>query len=210
VCTFNFDGTAPTGCIGNDKCSPIGETTDPTTNMVTGGLGYCQGGCQQPSDCSALGTGWTCQVDLGFCTQKVKARTLAIGSACASTSTACNCLADTTTHEGFCTSACIVGGVPCPDGWMCDDEESNVLMDGTVLAAENVQTNGSCFPACLLGDAGVPEAAAPGSPVDGSAEGAAGDASGGGAADAGAAPLATCPANSVCQVQSPLGPECTP
>ena len=75
-----------------------------------------------------------CQTDIGFCTMSKLTRTKAIGVACtASTATsttvtatddettgACSCDADPTTGAGFCSSACIVGGLPCPNGWTCD------------------------------------------------------------------------------------------
>jgi hypothetical protein len=211
ACSFAFDGSAPTGCVGKDICNPIAQNTDTTTGAVTGGLGFCQGICETNTDCSALGTGWVCQTDIGFCTQHLKTRTKNLGDACTSGTTACNCLADQTTDTGFCTTACIVGGtVACPAGWACDDGESNILMDNTPVATENVQTAGNCFPLCTMGDAGVPEAAVPeaAAPVDGSTDSAT-DAPVA-TPDAGVAPLVTCPADSICQVETPIGPECTP
>jgi hypothetical protein len=221
-CTFNFDGSAPTGCMGADRCSPFAQNQDVNTGAVTGGLGFCQSACETNADCSGLGTGWSCQTDLGFCTQHLKARTKMPGDACTSGTSACNCLSDPTTNTGFCTTACVVGSSTpeCPSGWGCENNETNVLMDGTPVTVENVNTSGACYPLCTLGDGGgpVPEASTP-VVVDASGDapdeaGEAGDAADTGTTvptpDGGAATVATCPAGSVCQVQTPLGPECTP
>ena len=206
ACSFKFDGSAPTGCIGNDVCIPIAETTDQLTGAVIGGIGFCEGLCEKDSDCSALGAGWVCQVDIGYCTQHPRTRTKQLGDACTSGTNACNCLTATGSTSGFCTSACIVGGtVPCPNGWVCDNGGSTLLNDGTPVTKENPKTAGTCFPPCTPGDAGVPEAATPeaSAPADGSA----GDAQ---ASTPEAAAPASCPAASTCQSLTPLGYECSP
>jgi len=95
-----------------------------------------------------------------------------------------------------------VGGDPCQTGWICDNLQPSVLQDpdGTVITvtAENVQTPGVCMPACSLADGGTPattDAGTTGSPVD------AGSGEGGSPG---------CPANSVCEMITPAGPDCVP
>ncbi len=211
-CNFAFDGSRPTGCPGNDTCTPIpgAVTTDPT-GAVNGGLGYCQGSCEKDSDCTLLGTGWVCQKDVGFCTQHPLAtRRKALGTACTAadfTSGACYCgIQSNLTQAGFCTSSCIVGGtVPCPNGWLCDNLTSPTSPDGsTTITMENVGTPGVCVPGCTLAsDSGSPaESGSPdaGTETDGAVDGATAEA---------AAPVA-CPGGSTCQSQTVLGPECLP
>jgi hypothetical protein len=216
-CTFSLDGSPPKGCAGKDTCVPYYFSSD-STGAIIGGGGFCQGSCERDSDCSDLGTGWLCQTDLGFCTQHLVTRKKAIGAACSQsarvndlTTGACNCqLVSSTTGNGYCTSACIVGGsVPCPNGYICDNNQSNPLPDGTTLQLENVQTPGYCVPGCSLGgDAGTqgPQVEAGGSDAAGASDGA--TESGAGAGEA-AAPAA-CPPNSTCQLLTPLGPTCLP
>jgi hypothetical protein len=215
VCTFPLDGSggAPSGCVGKDTkntCFPFAFGFDASNNPT--GYGYCQGSCQADADCSALGTGYVCQTDIGACTKTLVKRTKQVGQACSADPTmtagndnatgACNCLPDTTSNNGYCTTACVVGGDPCQTGWICDNLQPSVLQDpdGTVITvtAENVQTPGVCMPACSLADGGTPattDAGTTGSPVD------AGSGEGGSPG---------CPANSVCEMITPAGPDCVP
>jgi hypothetical protein len=212
VCTFNFDGTAPTGCLAPDTCVPYIVDTDMNQNVVGGG-GFCEGDCQSDSDCSALGTGWSCQTDIGYCTQHPRVRTKQIGDSCTSNTTACNCVVGQNSTSGFCSSTCVVGStVACPDGWVCDNGEASVLPDGTTTPAENIMTMGTCFAPCALADGGstLPEAAAPEAStplggVDGSADGATDGPSS--SAPEAEAP-ASCPAGTTCQGGTPAGPDC--
>jgi hypothetical protein len=219
-CTFAFDGSAPSGCIGKNTCLPIpGIVASGPTGAIVGGVGYCNGSCEKDSDCSGLGTGWVCQTDIGYCTQHPLAtRKKAFGATCTTagrvndvTTGACNCgIVSSATGTGLCAPNCIVGGtVPCPTGWVCDN-----LQDPMLTTVENVQTQGVCLPVCTLADAGAREAAAP--DASGAADGAIDDGSAdaiapgdGGAAGEAAAP-ASCPTGSTCQLQTPLGPECLP
>jgi hypothetical protein len=219
-CSFVFDGSAPTGCIGKDTCTPAYVVTDQTGAMS--GLGWCQGTCEQDSDCSALnGPGdagtWVCQTDIGFCTQRRIVRKKQIGQACSQsarvndlTAGNCDCSAvDPVTGNGFCTSSCIVGGSVnlCPAGWVCDNLTSNTLPDGTPITAENNDTPGQCMPVCSLGEGGAPEAGtSEGGGQDGASDGSS-DASGG--TSEASAPL-TCPTGSTCQELTPVGATCVP
>ena len=132
-CTFNFDGKAPAGCPGKDTCNQLNYLLDTTTNTIQG-HGFCQGTCQADADCSALGAGWGCQTDLGVCTMNKKSRTKTIGTACTNSGNdptplatsdtetgACNCpFSGTGPTSFYCTQACVVGGTPCPTGYVCD------------------------------------------------------------------------------------------
>jgi hypothetical protein len=203
-CTYGADGTAPTGCVGKDTCTPafvIG------TRGVASFVGYCQGTCEKDSDCSALGPTFFCQLDVGACTKKVVTRPKPLGAPCTTadnTNGGCNCLTSTATGVGYCTSSCIVGGLPCPGGYVCDNQQTATIMlpDGSTgtITAENVRTQGACFAPCPgAADAGpAPSDAAP--PSDASASEA-------GVVDAG--PIA-CPMNSTCMSMTLAGPECTP
>ncbi|MGO9838762.1 MAG: hypothetical protein ACLP1X_31670 [Polyangiaceae bacterium] len=219
VCTFPLDGSGggPSGCVAKgskNTCFPFAFGFDANNNPT--GYGYCQGSCQADADCSALGTGYVCQTDIGACTKTPVKRTKVVGQACAADPTmtagndnatgACNCLPDTTSNMGYCTTACVVGGDPCANGWICDNLEPNELQapDGTVLTVtvENVQTPGVCMPGCSLADGGTTAATDSGvadaaSAVDG------------GAAEGGSSAQA-CPAASVCEQITPAGPDCVP
>jgi hypothetical protein len=126
-CTFAIDGSAPVGCAGTNTCNPLTFIRSETATQPVTGFGFCAGGCQQDSDCHLLGADFQCQTDIGYCTQAKVQRTKAIGTACATTATtddlgsgACYCDEDFTTGVGSCSTSCIVGGVPCADGWVCD------------------------------------------------------------------------------------------
>jgi hypothetical protein len=209
-CTLPVDGSAQMGCVGKNTCTPVGACLldAQTLSVCTTSLGYCQGTCLQDSDCTTLGTGWVCQVDVGFCVQRKLTRRKTVGQACTSadsTSNACNCLVNSTTNTGFCTSSCVVGGSvdTCPAGWACENQEPPQLPDGTNLPAENPGTQGFCVPVCTDTDGGAAEAGQ--LPSDAASDG---SAEGGPVPDA-ATPLG-CPTNSSCQTLSPNGPECWP
>lgn len=194
-CTFPVDGSPAVGCIGKDVCVPQVADMDPTTKSVVV-VGFCQGFCETDSDCSAVGTGYACQTDTGECvlTQNKVTRTKHVGDACTAstttTTTACNCVT-----AGFCTTACVVGRTPCPNGWVCDNGSSASLMfqSGTTVPVtmQNPGTQGICTPPCSLADAGtVPPAEA------------------GASGDAGSSGGAPCPGTSTCQAMTVAGPDC--
>jgi hypothetical protein len=191
-CTFAIDGSKQQGCIGADTCVPFtfvlfnNDAGVPQPPPV--GYGYCYGACQQDADCSGLGTGYKCQVDLGFCTKTPVTREAdaggAVGAACTNpsggTSTACYCPANTTTGAGYCTSSCVVGGNPCPTGYVCDNGLGGMVSfsnDGGdyTLAMQNPGTLGTCFEKCTAVDAS-----------------------------------AGCPPNGLCSNASLAGPDCVP
>jgi hypothetical protein len=223
LCTFPLDGSKPVGCAGTDSCFPMTFERSATTGAITG-YGFCDGGCQQDSDCSKLGTGFVCQTDIGFCTTAKLARTKAIGAACtASTGTtttttatddestgACSCDANSTTGEGFCSSSCIVGGLPCPNGWTCDAGYPNPLVFSSstgaavsvAVTAQNMGVPGTCTPACTLADAGVVDSGVAPAVDAGESDGAVATPADGGAS--------TCPPNSTCQSTDVAGPDCQP
>jgi len=206
ACSFALDGTAPTGCPGKDTCNPYGLNLDMNGNPING-FGFCQGTCQVDADCSDLGTGYVCQTDIGECTKTLVKRTKAIGQACTADTTnptatgnaVCNCLAqpnaaDPTMAPGYCTSSCIVGGDPCPNGWICDNL---FQLPGETFSSENVQTAGQCLAPCPGGAGGD---------AGGAADSGASDAAP--AVDAGA--VTACPGTSTCQDNTPVGPNCVP
>jgi hypothetical protein len=175
ACTFDLTGAPAVGCPGHDTCVPMTFLLDNTTNTVVG-VGFCQGTCQSDDDCTALGTGWGCQTDLGFCTLAKKTRTKAAGAQCTNASAtgaatdsstgACNCFTNLNSTNGYCTSACVVNGTPCANGGVCDSlEPTNLLFQGptgTVSVAgppmQNPGLAGTCMQPCTLADAGAPAA----------------------------------------------------
>ena len=210
LCTFALDGSKPTGCQGTDMCFPVSFLRDTTTMKVTG-FGFCGGGCQQDSDCTQLGAGFVCQTDIGYCTMAKLARTKAIGAACKASmvagspdDVACNCDSNPTTGVGACSTSCVVGGVPCPAGSVCDAGFQNplVFMSSTgatipvPVTAQNQGIPGVCRSVCTPADAGVAPT------VDAGAEG--------GAPPVTDAGVASCPMNTTCQTGDVVGPVCTP
>ncbi|HEY4015981.1 MAG TPA: hypothetical protein VGM06_21745 [Polyangiaceae bacterium] len=206
-CSYLLDPTtgaasAPVGCVGNDTCNPITYELSNATGTVTG-FGICEGSCQTDSDCSLLGPTYGCQVDRGFCTTTKVTRTKTIGTTCTnSTASAtsdytkgtCFCPSFASTlPEFYCSSACVVGGTPCPTGFVCDTGEPNSLVftgagpGGTDLTLPGPSTPtlgmaGVCIEACSNPDGGA-------------------SADGGG----------TCPAViSACQAATAGGPDCFP
>jgi hypothetical protein len=206
ACSYQLDpntgvASPPSGCTGKDTCTPLTFELDVTSGAVTG-FGICEGTCQTDADCAGLGATFVCQVDRGFCTATKKARTLPIGATCTndinlSTSDyskgSCFCPAFTSAlGEFYCSSACVVGGNPCPTGFVCDSGEPSSLTftgagpGGTDLTlpgppTPTAGTGGLCIQACSNPD-------------------------GGAAPDGGA-----CPANiSTCQLGTSGGPDCFP
>jgi hypothetical protein len=178
-CTYNLDPTSgaaspPTGCTGNDTCNPLTYELDLTTDAVTG-FGICEGTCQTDADCSALGPTFGCQVDRGFCTTAKVTRTKTIGTTCTNSTTSatsdftkgtCFCPSFASAlAEFYCSSACVVGGDPCPSGFVCDTGEPNSLVftaagpGGTDLTLPGPSTPtvgmaGVCIEACSNPDGG--------------------------------------------------------
>jgi len=180
-CTFGTDGSAATGCAGGNTCAflnyvlvtPADGGTTADGGHVAQGVGYCQGTCLTDADCAALGdggAGYSCQKDIGFCTQDPVVRTKALGEACTkddSDAGACNCFAGPS-GNGYCSTRCIVGvvgadagdggdggGGACPAGWVCDTGQPAVatffgLADSFPVAGPTVGMVGTCAPACTL------------------------------------------------------------
>jgi hypothetical protein len=237
-CTFGTNGSAAVGCAGHDACMPsIFAQTTATTAV---GYGFCQGACQRDSDCSDLGTGYVCRTDSGLCTLDRPARTKAIGAACTAadyTSGACFCQFDpsTASEAGFCTTTCVVGGVACPAGWVCDPGEPSEIDFGAgasvILSGPAPGLVGVCLPSCsipvvttgvaVLDDAGADASYVDSSTLDASyvdvyvdssiVDSSTVDSSSPEASvpDAGS-PLVGCPANSTCQPGTVGGPDCFP
>jgi hypothetical protein len=187
-CGLPVDGSTPTGVTKPNTCVPYTWLQPKTGPLV--GIGFIQGTCQTNADCTGLGAGWICQVDIGFCTQATaqKPRTKAIGTACTSgtaatsdsTTGACNCIGNSTTNAGYCSSACVVGGTACPSGYVCDAFYPHgplVIGDASApaLTMQNPGAAGTCIEPCTSVDA-----------------------AGG------------CPSNSTCQLQTLEGPDCLP
>ncbi len=216
-CTFKLDGSAASGCPSPDTCVPFTFILD-QAGAVTG-YGFCQGSCTQDSDCKALGTTYSCQKDIGFCTNAPVARgedggAGSIGTACtkAQESTGlCNCEFQQSgaTNAGYCTHACVVGDTnnPCPAGYVCDNGLGpSIVFSGDAgtftLAGETAGSAGTCQATCTLSDAGA------GTDDGGVSEGGVseGGVSEGGASGGGA----QCPGNSTCVATTLKGPDCYP
>jgi hypothetical protein len=203
-CELPLDGSKATGVTAPNTCVAYTWLEQSTGTII--GLGFIQGSCQADADCTGLGTGWVCQVDIGFCTQAAaqKTRTKTIGEACTSgsatttdsTTGACNCIssgsatnmgtASATIYAGFCSSACVVGGTACPDSYVCDGfYPSGPLVFGDAstpaLTMQNTGVVGTCIQPCTNPDAGT-------------------------TADAGG----QCPPNSSCLSETLEGPDCLP
>jgi hypothetical protein len=148
-CQIPADGSAATGCVGNDTCVSYAWVSQANGSLL--GVGFCSGSCQGDSDCLLLGSGWGCQIDIGFCTQAKVARTKAIGQGCGlldSSSGACNCAVDPSTGIGYCTSACVIGGVACADGYVCNAFYPVGPPDAGTSATQNPGLSGSCYAPC--------------------------------------------------------------
>jgi hypothetical protein len=182
MCIFSLDGSMPVGCVGKDTCVETPFIALDSSSQQLFGWGDCFGSCQKTSDCSALGAGYICQIDTGFCTASPVTRSKQLGQACTSndsTTGACNCLTPPSTGSGYCTSACVIGGAPCPNGWICDTLQSaSPTIGGTVFTvhAENSGMSGMCVAPCNAPDGGP----------------------------------AQCPSPSTCKTGSPVGPDCLP
>ena len=212
-CTLPSDGSAPVGCAGNNRCIPynwvLSLAADGGPGMLTG-YGICLGACEKDADCSKLGVGYVCQTDIGFCTKTTVARTKTLGTACTGGTAAmsdtslgtCNCFSNLTSNNGYCTSSCIVGGIACPNGWVCDTGIPSFPLTFTgpmdagitepAFTKQNVGLVGQCVQPCT-------------NPTDGGTPAATDS---GAAADSGAA--SGCPMNSTCIAQTVAGPDCEP
>ncbi len=161
-CSFKTDGSAEVGCSAPNTCTLSVFAPGGGTALTVIAYGYCQGTCQHDSDCTSLGAGYSCQVDVGICTMQPVTRTKAIGAACTQNdydTGACNCDYDPGANAGFCTTTCVVGGVACPDGWVCDDGELNAVgfSSGTVvLTTPTLGLPGVCLPPCSGDGAACP------------------------------------------------------
>jgi len=153
-CTYATDGTAPTGCVGHNACWSASYVYNTQTHGPLG-IGYCLAACQTKADCSALGSAYECQTDLGNCTLALVTRSKDIGDACTAAdnaSGACNCFAFG--ESPFCSSNCVVGGSACPDGWVCDSGEPKVvpLEEGNFpITKQAPGAAGGCYPPCAAG-----------------------------------------------------------
>ena len=207
-CSYTLGGTA-TGCAGSNVCSLDWFSPPTASSSAVTGVGFCQSTCQVDSDCSKLGAGYGCQTDIGLCTTKKVTRAKPIGSGCVAstdggaddnTTGACNCLSGSS-GQGVCTSFCVVGGAACPNGWVCETDETSSPFPGTTVTV-STQTrgvSGFCVPACSLTDAG---AAAAGTGDAGEADA---------APDAGGTPAGQgCPVGTSCQGKTLAGPDCQP
>lgn len=141
-CNYDKSGSAPTGCQGHDVCFAYPAAAE-------NGVGYCWAGCTQDADCA---NGQKCQTDRGWCVQGVLPPTKSVGDACTESDTSagvCNCLYGSN-KTGYCSSTCIVGGAPCPTGFVCDSLETRI----NGYATPNVGMGGYCAKACVA-DAGA-------------------------------------------------------
>jgi hypothetical protein len=155
-CTFGTDSTPAVGCVGHDACV-FAAYEDELVDGVPQGFGYCQGSCQEDSDCAALDTDAStslCQKDLGFCTTQLRANSSAIGDPCnAATPCACLLSGSDPASTGYCSTACVIGGLACPAGWVCDTGQwSTIAFQGTSttypVAAPAQGLVGTCALAC--------------------------------------------------------------
>jgi hypothetical protein len=218
-CTLASDGSAPVGCTGNNRCHPWQLVLNSANGAAPtiSGYGFCQGGCEKDADCSGLGVadgstaGYVCQTDIGFCTKTPVTRKKPIGTACTGGSAltsdtvtgACLCLSNTTTNAGYCTSECIVGGAPCPTGYVCDTgipggplvftSSDGGMLTEPAITKQNVGLSGVCVASCTtVVDAGASMAGDSGAGAD------AGSGSG------------QCPPSSLCVGDTVAGPDCWP
>ena len=203
ACQLPLDGSKSPNVTSPNTCLFYNVVEPPTGQPV--GIGFVQGTCQADSDCTGLGTGWICQVDIGFCTQATaqKTRTKTAGTPCTagnstttdSTTGACDCFsgnnpntgtASASIYAGYCTSACVIGGTACPGGYVCDGlYPSGPLSFGDAAAPALMMQNAGAAGTCLL-------------PCT--------NADGGTSADGGA----QCPTNSTCVAETLEGPDCLP
>jgi hypothetical protein len=179
-CTLALDGSAPHGCVGSDACLQF--TPEVAPGAATFGLGYCRGNCNSDSDCSALGSSFVCDAIAGVCTTQLQPAIKQLGDTCTLADTksgACTCLV-ISSSTGYCSSACVVGGPVCPDGWICDSLQPSLVPDGnggaTRVTAPSQGAAGFCVIPCTHDDAGTP----------------------------------ACPDSLSCQSVTPAGPDCLP
>jgi hypothetical protein len=227
-CTFGTGPSAQVGCPGADACVNSIYLQDPNTLAVTG-YGFCEGVCQTDADCqplaSALGTSFVCQTDVGYCAQTKMTRAKPVGATCNVSadgttddlnSGKCNCSYDSAslTGPGFCTTACVTGGVACPAGYACDADFTSPLDFGGAtpvpLTGQPLGMAGICRPTCTSpGDGGVVEAGTPPTTATDASVADGGDAGVEPASDAGVAG-GQCPSTANCQALTFIGPGCFP
>jgi hypothetical protein len=203
ACQLPLDGSKPTGATAPNTCD-FYTVVEPQTGPIVG-IGFVQGSCQADADCSGLGSGWICQLDIGFCTQATaqKTRTKTAGTPCTagtakttdSETGACNCFSGNnpntgsstaSVYAGYCTSACVIGGTACPTGYVCDGLYPSGPLDfgdaaAPALSMQNTGAAGTCLQVCTNADGGTSS--------DGGAQ---------------------CPTNSTCLAETLEGPDCLP
>lgn len=165
-------------CQRNADCSTLGAVAPELDASADAGDAGPDADAAVSDDGGDAGSGaFACQQDLGYCTTQRVVRTKALGAACTaadSASGACNCFVGAS-GNGYCTTRCVVGGVACPSGWVCDTGEPAVasIFGSTMPTAPVVPTQGmagTCAPACTLSaDAGSDAAADAATPTDASA-----------------------------------------
>jgi len=186
-CGFAQDGSAATGCVGTDVCNVAGfATSGADGGGPVVGIGYCFGGCITDADCPA---GNKCQTDEGICLIAPTTGDAPQGTGCKASSTGastpvCNCIANTSTNEGYCGQFCKTGGTACPTGSICDAQLPLTLVNSDDASipgwtTANPGLAGFCSPTCV---------------IDGGASDEAG----------------TCYTNSTCQSGTVGGPNCLP
>ena len=150
ACSFDDSATAPTGCIGKNKCNPYGWGTDSTT-MKTVGVGYCFGGCTADADCPA---GNKCQKEDGLCIKAPVTYTKTPGTACtdadAKAPAKCNCLYTTAAKAGYCANSCYFGETTCDAGFACDTNlpKTKIMPDDVVFTSAPKGMAGYCLKKC--------------------------------------------------------------
>jgi hypothetical protein len=152
-CTFTYDGNAAQGCRGHDACFALYDGV--TDGSVLEGIGYCFSACEADADCSA-DPGTRCDRESGACETSPLPPTKALGDACTAAdkaSGACNCYQGPS-GSGYCVQACVTGGAPCPNGWICDPrvESAIDLGQGQVLRPSAVSPGivGLCLAPCTV------------------------------------------------------------
>jgi hypothetical protein len=164
LCSWKDDGTAPTGCAGENACNPYAWGQDDTTK-ATVGIGYCFGGCKTDADCEDAGAN-KCETKTGLCVRTPDTYTKNIGDACTDadvkqTGSACNCLYATNlagTKSGYCSQFCKVGDTgACASGYTCDSmlPKTKIAPDDIVFTTAPTGMAGYCLKNCAT-DADCP------------------------------------------------------
>jgi hypothetical protein len=221
-CSYTL-GASATGCSGSNVCELdwLFNPTSATAGVM--GVGFCSSICQADKDCASLGAGYACQVDVGLCTTKTVTRSKPIGASCVvaadggaddNTTGACNCFAGET-DDGYCSSECVTGGTPCPNGYVCEDGESSSPFTGAPTQTTVTKgVAGFCVPACSLVDGGVPEAGTSTTPEASTEDGGEDAAPAPTTPEAGTSDASgtggACPGSALCQNTTLSGPDCLP